>query len=55
MVAGEMELPTIIASHPLLEPILMMQSAYLAIEKVSVARGRNPDQPRLLNKVTETL
>ncbi len=55
MVAGSAELPTIRTAHPLLDPIVMMQTAYLAIERVAVARGRNPDQPRLLNKVTETM
>ncbi len=54
LVVGE-DLPSIEAAHPLLEPILMVQTAYLAIEKLAVALGRNPDQPRLLQKVTETL
>ena len=55
MVAGTAELPTVKTAHPLLEPIAMMQSAYLAIEKVATARGRNPDHPKLLKKVTETM
>ena len=55
MVAGTAELPTVRTAHPLLDPIVMMQSAYLAIEKVAVARGRNPDHPKLLKKVTETM
>ncbi len=55
MVAGTAELPTVRAAHPMLEPIVMMQSAYLAIEKVAVARGRNPDHPKHLKKVTETM
>jgi glutamine---fructose-6-phosphate transaminase (isomerizing) len=54
MVAGQDGFPTLTADHALLEPILMIQTAYLAIERVAVARGRNPDQPRLLQKVTET-
>jgi glutamine---fructose-6-phosphate transaminase (isomerizing) len=53
MVAGD-DLPIAPGSHPLLEPILMVQSAYLAIEQLAVALGRNPDKPRHLHKVTET-
>jgi glucosamine--fructose-6-phosphate aminotransferase (isomerizing) len=41
--------------HFLVEPISLIQTAYLAIEHVAVARGRDPDHPRLLRKVTETL
>ncbi len=55
LVAGEAALPTVSASHPLLEPIVMVQTAYLAVERVAAALGRNPDQPRLLKKVTETM
>jgi glutamine---fructose-6-phosphate transaminase (isomerizing) len=40
---------------PLFDPISMMQTTYLAIEKVARARGRDPDHPRLLKKITETL
>jgi fructoselysine-6-P-deglycase FrlB-like protein len=32
----------------------MIATAYLAIERVAVALGRDPDRPRLLKKVTET-
>jgi glutamine---fructose-6-phosphate transaminase (isomerizing) len=55
LVAGCDDLPTIRASHPLIEPILMVQTAYLAIEKVAKTLGRNPDQPHMLKKVTETM
>jgi len=41
--------------HPLLDPISMIATAYLEIEGVAVALGRDPDRPRLLRKVTETL
>lgn len=47
-------LPTLDA-HPALQPILMLQSFYRFAEKLSRARGMNPDQPPLLNKVTETI
>lgn len=43
------------ALHPLLHPILMIQTAYLAIEQVAQQLGRNPDQPHNLKKVTETV
>jgi glucosamine--fructose-6-phosphate aminotransferase (isomerizing) len=41
--------------HPLLDPLAMIQSAYLEIERLAMALGRDPDRPRLLKKVTETL
>lgn len=46
-------LPTI-AAHPVLEPILLIQSFYMAAERLSRARGLDPDQPPYLRKVTET-
>jgi glutamine---fructose-6-phosphate transaminase (isomerizing) len=55
LVAGSDDLPTVKSTHPLLEPILMIQTTYLAIEKVAITRGRNPDHPRMLKKVTETM
>jgi Predicted phosphosugar isomerases len=42
-------------SHPVLQPILFLQSFYRMAEQLSRARGLNPDSPPLLNKVTETL
>jgi glutamine---fructose-6-phosphate transaminase (isomerizing) len=53
--AGDGGLPVVQADHPVLEPILMIQSAYLAVEAVAQRRGRNPDRPRMLHKVTETM
>lgn len=47
-------LPTLTA-HPALQPILMLQSFYRMAEQLSRARGMNPDNPPLLNKVTETI
>jgi glucosamine--fructose-6-phosphate aminotransferase (isomerizing) len=32
----------------------MIQTAYGFIEETARVRGRDPDQPRLLKKVTET-
>ncbi len=42
------------SGHPLLEPVVMTQVCYLAIESLARRRGRNPDLPRLLQKVTQT-
>jgi glucosamine--fructose-6-phosphate aminotransferase (isomerizing) len=55
LVAGAGGLPVVRAGHPLLEPIVMIQSAYLAIEELARMRGRDPDAPRMLRKVTETV
>jgi glutamine---fructose-6-phosphate transaminase (isomerizing) len=55
MVVGPGGLASAPSGHPLLEPISMILTAYFAIEKVARARGRDPDRPRLLKKVTETL
>ncbi|MCA3561129.1 MAG: SIS domain-containing protein [Aestuariivirga sp.] len=53
-VVGE-ALPFAATGHPLLDPISMIATAYLQIERVAVTLGRDPDRPRLLKKVTETL
>ncbi len=52
--SGPGRLP-VIAAHPVLEPILTIQSFYRLANAVSLARGRNPDVPPHLNKVTETV
>jgi len=51
---GLVTLPTLKA-HPLLQPILTIQSFYRMVNAVAVARGRDPDRPPHLSKVTETL
>jgi len=43
------------AGHPMLEPILLIQSFYGLAARLSVARGYDPDRPPYLNKVTETV
>ena len=48
-------LPFAPAGDPLLDPIAMAQTTYLAIERLAQALGRDPDRPRLLKKVTETM
>lgn len=40
--------------HPLLDPISLIQSFYGSAERIARLRGRNPDRPRLLKKVTQT-
>ena len=54
IVAGKSGLEIAKTGDPLFDPISMIQTAYLAIEKVAQLKGRNPDRPRLLKKVTET-
>lgn len=52
-VAGTFELPTRPA-HPVLAPIALVQSFYRLANAVAIARGRDPDDPPHLDKVTET-
>jgi glucosamine--fructose-6-phosphate aminotransferase (isomerizing) len=47
-------LPSVVA-HPVIEPILLIQSFYRMAESLSLARGLDPDSPPHLNKVTETV
>jgi glucosamine--fructose-6-phosphate aminotransferase (isomerizing) len=44
-----------IAAHPAIEPMLFVQSFYAMANALSVARGRDPDRPPNLSKVTETV
>jgi glucosamine--fructose-6-phosphate aminotransferase (isomerizing) len=55
LVAEKGGLPFMHTSNPLLDPISIIQTAYRFVEATAVARGRNPDKPRLLKKVTETV
>lgn len=48
-------LPTARTAHPLTDPISLIVSFYAMVEQVAVARGINPDEPRHLKKVTETV
>ena len=48
------DLPVARMSHPATGLIGAMASCYLAIETLAAARGYDPDNPRLLKKVTET-
>jgi glucosamine--fructose-6-phosphate aminotransferase (isomerizing) len=53
-VRGPHCLPAITA-HPVVEPILTIQSFYRLANNLSLARGLDPDSPPHLNKVTETV
>jgi glutamine---fructose-6-phosphate transaminase (isomerizing) len=44
-----------IAAHPAIEPMLFVQSFYRMANALSIARGRDPDQPPNLSKITETV
>jgi len=48
------ELPLAAAGHEDLDPIAVVQSFYPMVEALARARGRDPDAPRHLSKVTRT-
>jgi len=52
--AGAIALP-VVAAHPVIEPMLMIQSFYRLAGTLAVARGFDPDVPPHLRKVTETV
>ena len=54
LMAGGNGLRDAFSGEPLLDPVPMILTAYLAIEKPAQAMGRDPDRPRLLKTVTET-
>ena len=47
-------LPTL-SADPLIQPVLLVQSFYRMVNALAVARGRDPDRPPTLAKVTETV
>jgi glucosamine--fructose-6-phosphate aminotransferase (isomerizing) len=51
---GQADLPLAVTDHPALDPIAAILSFYVMAAGLAAARGRNPDAPRHLNKVTET-
>jgi glucosamine--fructose-6-phosphate aminotransferase (isomerizing) len=53
--AGADAIPTALATHPAIEPILMIQSFYRMANQLSLHRGLDPDAPRHLSKVTRTV
>jgi glucosamine--fructose-6-phosphate aminotransferase (isomerizing) len=48
-------LPFAATGHPLTDPLALIVSFYAFVEAFARHRGLNPDQPRNLKKVTETL
>jgi glutamine---fructose-6-phosphate transaminase (isomerizing) len=52
-VKGTTNLPAIEA-HPAIEPLLLVQSFYRAANALAIARGRDPDRPPHLRKITRT-
>jgi glucosamine--fructose-6-phosphate aminotransferase (isomerizing) len=53
-VPGALALPAVRA-HPIIEPLLLIQSFYRFADSLAAARGRDPDRPPHLRKVTETV
>jgi glutamine---fructose-6-phosphate transaminase (isomerizing) len=51
---AEASLPLASTAHAALDPIAAILSFYVMAAGLAAARGRNPDTPRHLNKVTET-
>lgn len=51
---GVLELPALRA-HAAIEPLLLIQSFYRFVNALASARGRDPDRPPHLRKVTETV
>jgi len=51
--AGALSLP-VVSAHPVIEPLLMIQSFYGLAASLALARGLDPDLPPHLRKVTET-
>jgi glucosamine--fructose-6-phosphate aminotransferase (isomerizing) len=53
-VAGTGELPIAHSADPACTPLLAVHRCYRAINALALRRGRNPDAPPHLRKVTET-
>jgi glutamine---fructose-6-phosphate transaminase (isomerizing) len=51
---GAVALP-VIRAHPAIEPLLLIQSFYRFANTLALARGRDPDRPPHLRKVTKTV
>lgn len=52
---GPGALPVVESAHAACAPLLQICSFYRAANALAIARGRDPDQPPHLNKVTETV
>lgn len=53
--AGRHALPIVPSPQPMCAPILAIQSFYRAVNALAIRRGRDPDRPPHLAKVTETV
>jgi glucosamine--fructose-6-phosphate aminotransferase (isomerizing) len=54
-VGAERPLPVAASPHPLCTPLLTITSFYRAANALALQRGRNPDLPPHLRKITETV
>jgi glucosamine--fructose-6-phosphate aminotransferase (isomerizing) len=54
-VPGVQLLPVVPTTSPVIAPLCQVQSFYMAVHRLAVARGLDPDAPVNLRKVTETL
>lgn len=52
--SGALNLPTV-SCHPVIQPLLLALSFYKLVNRLSVLRGLDPDQPSHLRKITETV
>ena len=48
-------LPVVRTGHPLTDPLALIATFYAMVERIAVAKGFDPDTPRHLHKVTETV
>ncbi|MDF7777380.1 SIS domain-containing protein [Sphingomonas sp. AOB5] len=55
LAAATIRLPSLTDAHPVTDAIAMIQSFYRFANALSLARGRDPDRPPFLAKVTRTL
>jgi len=59
LIAGLTDVPGTVlpalSADPLIQPVLLIQSFYRMVNALAVARGRDPDRPPTLAKVTETV
>jgi glutamine---fructose-6-phosphate transaminase (isomerizing) len=54
-VAGAEPLPVVVGVPAAISPLCQIQSFYMAVHRLSKARGLDPDAPAHLSKVTETV
>ncbi|GGB90309.1 glucosamine-6-phosphate deaminase [Novosphingobium endophyticum] len=52
--SGTLSLPFLTELHPAVAPLATIQSFYRFVAELAIARGRDPDRPPHLRKVTET-